>query len=547
MKPTSIYLHSLLKCSRLIARFSRLKRWNVNLVCATHIHRSKICSNANHFSVSIHPADHFRKALDDKVKIVNSGDKFDGIVDESAGHSDSMSMLWSQPELTSKITKIFSNYNGTNKLLFDEFIMQDLQHCNTTIIARFMRFAGKKSRPESIVLLKKYLPSIVGRLQALTFSSWSYTDIASVIYGLQCLSEKDHRYLSVLSTLTEVIHTTLEREGTVLSNDISSMMYGLQRNTGYGEVNTKLLSAIRQLLAKCNDSFQSRNVSISLYGLKGMSSDSAEVRGLISVLAAKVKGCRDDLNAQAVGNALYGLQGMSSDSAEVRGLISVLAAKVKGCRDDLDAQAVGNALYGIINFIGSPCLESVVDTIWGHIVRLCSISSNYKNLSFVDILCVGQSVALSLLALRNNLGQDDYIQWEATSNLLGFELSSRFSENQVSTGFRSNVERRMHTVLTRVFDKSDIALSSNEHLFNLFEADIILRVPSASGDSLVINIEVDGIHHLREKKIKFCFLRDGYLKSRGVVVYRITASALRDMSDDEIQSWTLDRVASALL
>ena len=253
------------------------------------------------------------------------------------------------------------------------------------------------------------------------------------------------------------------------------------------------------------------------------------------------------MDAQAVGNALYGLQGMSSDSAEVRGLISVLGAKVKGYRDDLNAQAVGNALYGIMNLTGSPCLESVVDTIWGYIVRLGSITSNYKNLSFVDLLCLGQSVALSVFAIRNNMGQDDYSQWEATSKLLGSELSSRVSENQVSIGFRSNAERRMYEVLTRVFDKSDIALASNEHLFNLFEADIILRVQSASVGSLVINIEVDGIHHLREKKRRFCALRDEYLKSRGVVVYRITASVLRDMSDDEIQSWTLDRVASALL
>ena len=65
----------------------------------------------------------------------------------------------------------------------------------------------------------------------------------------------------------------------------------------------------------------------------------------------------------------------------------------------------------------------------------------------------------------------------------------------------------MHTVLARVFGKSDIALTSNECLFNLFEADIILRVYSASGGSYVINIEVDGMHHLREKKEMFCALR----------------------------------------
>ena len=73
---------------------------------------------------------------------------------------------------------------------------------------------------------------------------------------------------------------------------------------------------------------------------------------------------------------------------------------------------------------------------------------------------------------------------------LGSGLSGRHSENPLSIDFRSNVERRVHIVLARVFGKSDIALTSNEYLFNLFEADKILRVYSASGGSLVINIEV---------------------------------------------------------
>ena len=77
---------------------------------------------------------------------------------------------------------------------------------------------------------------------------------------------------------------------------------GLQRNTGNGEVNTKLLAAIGQLLKICDDNFNNMDVSTALYGLQRMSSDSAEVRGMISVLAAKVRECKDELDAQAVGN-----------------------------------------------------------------------------------------------------------------------------------------------------------------------------------------------------------------------------------------------------
>ena len=82
---------------------------------------------------------------------------------------------------------MFSNNNGCNKMLFDKFIVQDLQHCNTKTTAKFMRLAGKKSRRKSNAHLKEHLPTIAKILQALTSSSWTYTDISFVIYGLQCL------------------------------------------------------------------------------------------------------------------------------------------------------------------------------------------------------------------------------------------------------------------------------------------------------------------------------------------------------------------------
>ena len=173
---------------------------------------------------------------------------------------------------------------------------------------------------------------------------------------------------------------------------------------------------------------------------------------------------------------------------------------------------------------------------------------NFTTLTYFDVLCLGQSVALSLPALQGSLEKDDYRKWEAVGMLLGTELSSRGGKSLTTKNFRSNAEKRVHTVLARAFDKSNVVLTSNEYLFDLFEADMVFRVPSATGmTSLVMNIEVNGIHHLREKKKRFCALRDEYLKSRGVVVIRIEVSALRDISDEELRSWILDRLASELL
>ena len=74
----------------------------------------------------------------------------------------------------------------------------------------------------------------------------------------------------------------------------------------------------------------------------------------------------------------------------------------------------------------------------------------------------------------------------------------------------------------------------------------MLRIPRVDGDSLIVNIEVDGIHHLREKKKRFCMLRDEYLKSKGVIVERLHVSRIYKMKDEEIADWVLDGVAAAL-
>ena len=246
MKLSIIYLCSSLTCSSLIALGPSLKRehmnsvcvkrGNMNSVCVMHSHRpnfadEKIWHVANLYSDSNQPTDQIRKALDDKMKIVNTHHNVDEIVGKSAGRTDVTSMPRSQSELRSNIDQIFSSYNSCNRLLFEKFIMQDLQRCNTANTARFMRLAGKKSRRESIVLLKKHLPLVAKRLQALTSSSWTYTDISSVIYGLQCLGEKDDKYLKILSTMTEVINVKLNGREKISSRDVASMLVGLQRNT----------------------------------------------------------------------------------------------------------------------------------------------------------------------------------------------------------------------------------------------------------------------------------------------------------------------------
>lgn len=125
----------------------------------------------------------------------------------------------------------------------------------------------------------------------------------------------------------------------------------------------------------------------------------------------------------------------------------------------------------------------------------------------------------------------------------------------------------MHSATMKALAGSKLRVSHNEHLFGLFECDIVVRVPRAidaciaeggrgggrypkgerEEQSLVINIEVDGVHHRREKKKRFCKMRDEYLVSRGVVIERMEISTLRGMSEQEVEEWVLDITAKAML
>ena len=121
----------------------------------------------------------------------------------------------------------------------------------------------------------------------------------------------------------------------------------------------------------------------------------------------------------------------------------------------------------------------------------------------------------------------------------------------------------MYTAVMKALDESNMRVSHNEHLFGLFECDMVVRIPRAAiartveegreghadgrEESLIISIEVDGVHHHRENKKRFCRLRDGYLQSRGVVIERMEASALNAMSEQEVKKWVMDITAKALL
>jgi hypothetical protein len=296
-----------------------------------------------------------------------------------------------------------------------------------------------------------------------------------------------------------------------------------------------------------------------------MSSDAAEVRLLVRALSGQVERCRESLDAQAVGNALYGLQGMSSDAAEVRSLVRALSGQVERCREPLSAQEVGNALYGLVGLLG-------IDE--GRDLGVCLMQTYlglHRNGVIVSSDCVsmGQSVVMVLPLLKDHLTEKEVKECERI--ISDIESKSHALDEDINSimnvSFQSHSEQHMHSATVKALAGSKLRVSHNEHLFGLFECDIVVRVPrvvdacieeGGRGDgrdpvgerekqNLVINIEVDGVHHRREKKKRFCKMRDEYFVSRGVVIERMEISTLRAMSEQEVGEWVLDVTAKAML
>ena len=484
---------------------------------------------------------------------------------------------------------------------FDTFVDELLADCSKSDISNFMRIAGKRSRKNTASHMTRRLPDLSRKLDSMVSSEWSYREISNIFYGLQCCKESDDSYLTIMLTMSKIATRSAMRGEMIESQSLSMLLYGLRSNKFKQTESRKVLSCLHKIAVNCKERLSAQAVGNALYGLQGMSSDDADVRSLVRALSGQVARCSEPLSAQAVGNALYGLQGMSSDDADVRSLVRALSGQVARCSEPLDAQEIGNALYGLQGMSSDDAdVRSLVRALSGQVAR-CSeplsaqtvgnalyglqgmssfdegrslgmylirtyIDMNKRGVSATpNCISSSQSVVMVFPLLRDHLTDDEVKECERIISDIDFK--SRVSDDGVNSPvnlrFQSRSEQRMHTAAMKALDGSKLRVSHNEHLFGLFECDIVVRVPRAvdtnseggsrgigqgrdldreqvrEEQSLIINIEVDGVHHRREKKKRFCRLRDEYLQSRGVVIARIEISALDAMSEYEVEKWVL--------
>jgi hypothetical protein len=186
--------------------------------------------------------------------------------------------------------------------------------------------------------------------------------------------------------------------------------------------------------------------------------------------------------------------------------------------------------------------------------QLCGISkrtSQFKELPTEVLVPAAQRIAVNLESLVQSPRGEE---WRQSATLLTDEVARRLAAGdkffQANRGSKRIIiqEKRMYTIAKKLFQNSSILVSVNKDILGLFECDLVLHVPLTSDtQTLMINVEIDGLLHNREKKKRFCMLRDRYMITQGVAVVRIRSASLRNMTDKDVEEWLLERVADVLL
>ena len=185
--------------------------------------------------------------------------------------------------LKDEIDAILPDKDVCHQELYENFVKNRLQDCNSANIARFMRLSGKKSKSnspnktqnESQILLKLHLKEFAKRISYLPSNSWGFIHISFVLYGLQGIEFKGGH-----DGVRE--HREMERNG---RNGVRDGKDGDRdgRDEGYSDILLSMTRALRCSL-RGRDEITAQSVSLMLYGLQRNSCESESSRGLLTMI-----------------------------------------------------------------------------------------------------------------------------------------------------------------------------------------------------------------------------------------------------------------------
>lgn len=426
--------------------------------------------------------------------------------------------------------------------------------CRMTMNAHHigLAFNGLQGMASSKSEVRAVIAALTPRVQECT-QPLSAEILGDSLYRLRCMSSDSVEVRDLLAILVTKVQGCIHP---LSSRAVGKALYGLQGlSSDYPEVRA-LVASLCSKVEGCKKTLSGKSVCYALSGLQEMSSDSQEVRALLTALVPKITSCSDVMSSESLLKSMFGLQGVDTSHTEGLALMSALSLKVKDRQSNnvlegpVTADSIGMALYGLQGVKSEECSLVLLEFVFDMIDNLSKSSNGFQGVQSDFLFSLCQNLLLSNSQIEE-IFKNDNKKWEIVSGMAYKELRKRQvnpdDECFKRKKFASQAENRVVGVGKKMYEGSEILVEGKSEILNMFESDIIIKIPLKSGSKeyITIDIEINSQYYVQEKKQRFCSLRDKYLSSQGIVIERLDLGDLRKMRDKDLSNWIHQRVLAA--
>ena len=311
-----------------------------------------------------------------------------------------------------------------------------------------------------------------------------------------------------------------------------------------------------------------RNMATALYGLQSTRSTPESLRTL-SILGRGISTCSQQGTHYQIASSLFGMQHMDMRAAEVQEILNSIHKHwlqniSPSGHTMMSLDHLGMALYGVASLLcdympvasygatGEPVPAVVLDitrSLLQHVPSDLTKQLPSKGLTNCcrSLLLLSHFTCSSSdeAPLANAIPQDVYTNLQALVRQVPAVVRN-------SSGYRvgsnlSRFEKLFANIISKALSEQEgtVEFVQKGVLLQAFEADVVVTLKPGAGRQIesfdkeysrkVINIEIDGAHHIFPAKQRFCHMRDRYLvEAKDVEVRRINLESVGHLANDKV-------------
>lgn len=406
----------------------------------------------------------------------------------------------------------------------------------------------------------------------ITFTSQG---IGMVMYGLKCMSSHS---LQVRGFLREIVKVVTRSQLTFNAQSFGMALFGCNRMDASTSEIRQLLAALLQAI-ETTPRFQvdKYTPTMVLFGLSNMDVTVPEVQRVVSKICSLMEANLRLYDLDTICTLCYSMQTMNGATEPEQRLVQLLCTIIERLQGSFPANRLPNLLFGLQRFttVGNPLMTRFLEAIgsklpssYGELsideiakalfgLRNCALPSNWTPLfstwlltllSYLSTKMADGVPSLQLLllvfvpskgVLFTSLRYSDYTSPHPLMMRIKIKVllqeAALFTKLR-SVPFSSRAERLFAIQIQQVLTHCELHFNQ---LYYGFEMDIVVSIRE---QGLLVNMEVDGIHHRDSHKQYFCSLRDEYLQDlHGISVVRIDIMSpkVRNMTRVEFKEFIL--------